>query len=162
MTLLSVAKMKCKLEVLVNLILIYGCFTETTGQIIQIEDGLIEGRRVLSRSGVVFSGFFGIPFAEPPIGELRFIDPIPKQRWDGVLNCTVFGPMCMQFGVGVFGSEDCLQLNVFTKNLPLNGTVEQRPVIAFIHGGGWCCIPTVYRSSFKFCFSTKALLVEQQ
>lgn len=137
MTLLSVAKMKSKLNVFVNLIIFYGFFTLTTCQIVETENGLIEGRQVVSRSGVSFSGFFGIPFAEPPIGELRFLVPVPKKPWDGVLNCTVFGPMCMQLGAGVFGSEDCLHLNVFTKNLPSNGTSERKPVIAFIHGGGF-------------------------
>lgn len=130
-------KMKSKLNAFVNLIIIYGFLTVTTGQIVEIEDGLIEGRQVLSRSGVSFNGFFAIPFAEPPIGELRFRVPVPKQPWDGILNCTVFGPMCMQFGAGALGSEDCLQLNVFTKNLPSNETSELKPVIAFIHGGGF-------------------------
>ncbi|XP_037048513.1 esterase FE4-like [Bradysia coprophila] len=129
--------MKSKLNVFVYLIILYGCLTTSAGQIVQIEDGLIEGRQVLTRSGVSFNGFFGIPFAEPPIGELRFRAPVPKTPWDGVLNCTVFGPMCMQFGAGIFGSEDCLQLNVFTKNLPSNGTNERIPVLAFIHGGGF-------------------------
>lgn len=129
--------MKSKLKVFVSLIL-YGFLAKLAScQIIEIENGLIEGRRMESRSGVPFSGFFAIPFAEPPIGELRFIDPVPKEPWDGILNCTIFGPMCMQAGVGLFGSEDCLQLNVFTKNLPSNESVEQKPVIAFIHGGGF-------------------------
>lgn len=129
--------MKSKRKVLVSLIIIYGCCAVTSGQIVATEDGLIEGRVVLTRSGVPFNGFFGIPFAEPPIGALRFRDPVPKTPWDGILNCTAFGPMCMQFGVGIFGSEDCLQLNVFTKNLPTNETRQLKPVIAFIHGGGF-------------------------
>lgn len=137
-TLLSVAITSSKVNMLVKLLTIFAVVTITSGQIIQIEDGQIEGRQALTRSGVMFNGFYGIPFAEPPIGELRFIDPVPKRPWNGILNCTVFGPMCMQFGAGIWGSEDCLQLNVFTKNLPsANETVEQKPVIAFIHGGGF-------------------------
>lgn len=129
--------MKCKRNVFVHLI-IYGVLLKLTScQIIEIEDGLIEGRQMASRSGVPFNGFFGIPFAEPPLGELRFRAPVRKEPWDGILNCTIFGPMCMQAGVGIFGSEDCLQLNVFTKNIPLNETIELKPVIAFIHGGGF-------------------------
>lgn len=132
-----VAKMKCERKVFVSLIIYGFLLTIASCQIIEIEDGFIEGRPMASRSGVSFSGFFGIPFAEPPLGELRFRAPVPKEPWDGILNCTIFGPMCMQPWVGVFGSEDCLQLNVFTKNIPLNETTELKPVIAFIHGGGF-------------------------
>lgn len=129
--------MKSKVNVFANLIIIYSFLSVTEGEIVETENGIIEGRQVLSRSGVSFSGFFGIPFAEPPLGDLRFRAPVPKKPWNGILNCTVFGPMCSQLGAGVFGSEDCLQLNVFTKNLPSNGTNELKPVIAFIHGGGF-------------------------
>lgn len=72
---------------------------------------------------------------------MRFKDPVPNKPWPGVVkDCTVYGPYCMQpnmnndFNV----SEDCLHLNVFTKNLAINGVIDQlKPVIVFVHGGGF-------------------------
>lgn len=130
-------KMQFDKKVLISSV-VYGLLsTISSSQIIQIEDGLIEGRVMETRSGLPFNAFLGIPFAEPPIGDLRFRAPLPNQPWNGTLNCTVFGPMCKQSGSGLIGSEDCLQLNVFTKNLPFNETVQLKPVIAYIHGGGF-------------------------
>lgn len=132
--------MNCKrnflgLKVLATVV-VYGLLVQICScQIVQIEDGLIQGRVMQSRSGVPFNAFLRIPFAEPPVGPLRFRSPVPKQPWNGVLDGTMFGPMCIQQFSGLFGSEDCLQLNVFTKNLP--PTSELKPVIAFIHGGGF-------------------------
>ncbi|KAJ6640603.1 Esterase E4 [Pseudolycoriella hygida] len=126
--------MKSKLNVFVNIIIACGCLYVASGRIVEIENGLIEGKKMVTRSGLSFYGFLGIPFAEPPLDDLRFREPVPKKRWDGILNCTAFGPMCMQPGEELSRSEDCLYLNVFTKNLSSN---ELKPVIAFIHGGGF-------------------------
>lgn len=108
-------------------------------EIIEIEEGKIEGISMKTRGGDNFHAFLKIPFAEPP---LRFKPPVAKEKWTEVLNCTTFGPMCMQendFANAYEVSENCLHLNVFTKNLPSDESPELKPVIAFIHGGGFGC-----------------------
>ena len=87
--------------------------------------------------------FKGIPYAEPPIGPLRFSPPIEKKPWDDVLQATEFGPQAMQglnplemfFGkVTVKKSEaDCLTLNVWTPGIDN----KKRPVLFWIHGGAF-------------------------
>lgn len=105
------------------------------GAIVEIDDGRIEGTMMTSRLGVQFEAYLRIPFAEPPVGELRFQDPRPlAMPWTGEWNGTYHGPMCVQMfarpDLGI--SEDCLQLNVFTKN-----TTGSVPVIVYIHGGAF-------------------------
>lgn len=93
-------------------------------------------------SGAVAPGsdvraFKGIPFAAPPVGDLRWKAPKPAAKWEGVKAATEFGPVCMQ-GSGGGGSqkmgEDCLYLNVWTGAKSAN---EKRPVMVWIYGGGY-------------------------
>merc|ERR1719225_541409 len=98
-------------------------------------------------SGQYFS-FKGIPYAQPPVGDLVWRDPEPVSNWDGEIdgtNETV--PLCMQPGyfVGkpfeVVGGLDCLYLSIYTTGLPfgIHGTdnLELKPVFFWIHGGGF-------------------------
>jgi para-nitrobenzyl esterase len=78
--------------------------------------------------------FRGIPYAAPPIDDLRFRPPEAHACWSGERMATAFGSKCLQKqGNGFEGSEDCLTLNVWT---PLDAPASPRAVMFFIHGGG--------------------------
>ena len=85
--------------------------------------------------------FLGIPYAAPPVGPLRWREPMPAARWKGVRQATTFGPHCMQppvFADMIFRdpgpSEDCLTLNVWT---PAKDKSAKLPVMVWIYGGGY-------------------------
>ena len=84
--------------------------------------------------------FLGIPFAAPPVGDLRFRHPIPPEGWSGVLEATTYRASAPQGesatpGMAAEGAiaEDCLYLNVFTPGCD----AERRPVMVWIHGGAF-------------------------
>lgn len=87
--------------------------------------------RGYERNGLV--EYLGIPFAEPPVGALRFKRAVAKNPWDGVFDAKEYGPESVQFDHGEKkGSEDCLTINV---QRPLEG--DNLPVFVWIHGGGY-------------------------
>lgn len=99
--------------------------------------GKIRGNVLESRLGALFYSFRNIPYAKPPIGSLRFKPPEPIEQWNGVWNATADGPMCPQPSYNLTAldiSEDCLRLNVYTRDL---SPVNRRPVIVYIHPGGF-------------------------
>jgi len=79
--------------------------------------------------------FRGIPFAAPPVGDLRWKVPQPPLSWQGVRDASTFGNVCPQINdAGVYaGDEDCLVLNVYVSQTPPNNS---QPVMVFFHGGG--------------------------
>lgn len=93
--------------------------------------GIVRG---YERKGIM--SFLGIPYAEPPLGELRYKRAVPKKAWDGVLEANRIVPRGLQVFMGkVTGSEDCLYLNI---KCPRDVKAEdKRPVLLWIHGGGY-------------------------
>jgi para-nitrobenzyl esterase len=78
--------------------------------------------------------FLGIPYAAPPVGDLRWRAPRPPAGWTGALDATKPGNWCAQArlrGQGVAGSEDCLFLNIYAPDTP----DQALPVMVWIHGG---------------------------
>ncbi|XP_072941848.1 carboxylic ester hydrolase-like [Epargyreus clarus] len=84
---------------------------------------------------VTYKAFVGIPYAEPPLGDLRFRPPVPVKPWTKIYNATTAGDACPQ--INIFNlkeniSENCLFLNVFT---PINNSNKLLPVMIFVFGG---------------------------
>lgn len=110
-----------------------GCSKERgePGPVIAISSGRLQGTKA---DGI--HRFLGIPFAEPPFAENRFLPPVPRRSWDGVRPASEYGPICPQTGGISMGlpaeGEDCLNLNVWTPD----PAARNLPVMVWAHGGG--------------------------
>src|SRR5438309_4208709 len=116
--------------------------TAAAGPVVRIENGKVKG--VADSSGPPIEIFRGIPFAAPPVGDLRWREPQAVAQWSGVRNATEFGPRCMQqplFSDMMFRSpapsEDCLYLNVWTPAKFAGPQRHKLPVLLYIYGGGF-------------------------
>ena len=110
----------------------------------KVENGRVKG---VACGWPSITAYYGIPYAAPPVGKLRWHEPMPAANWEGVRDCARPSAKCPQLGVEPGGfferefypvkeamSEDCLYLNIWT---PAQSTEEKLPVIFWVHGGAF-------------------------
>lgn len=112
--------------------------------VVQTESGAVVGKIEAVTHGETVYEYLGIPYAEPPVGELRFAAPKPAKPWSGSKEATEFGAECPQTAVPIPGlvltekdekNEDCLFLNVFVPSSTKPN--DTKAVMVWIHGGGF-------------------------
>jgi para-nitrobenzyl esterase len=106
-----------------------------------LQDGVLAGTRFGSSN--TYAAFLGIPYAAPPVGDLRWRPPQPPASWPGVRQATKYGPACPQLpstwlpemlGLKQMPTDEaCLYLNVWTPDLDRHAKL---PVMVWVHGGG--------------------------
>ncbi|XP_044839385.1 acetylcholinesterase-like [Mauremys mutica] len=118
--------------------------SDDNSTVVLTTSGPIRGKRLQAGSSTV-TAFLGIPYAEPPVGALRFQKPLPHQPWSQVLETTSFGNVCPQvplpgypeaklFTPTMPQSEDCLFLNIW---VPHPQPPDPAPILIWIYGGGF-------------------------
>lgn len=110
--------------------------------LLQTPSGVLVGTKEYGLHRRAFYAFQQIPYAKPPIGNRRFADPEPAEKWKGILDATKSNKICYQQNnmlkldnLEEMETEDCLYLNVYTPKNRLNKSLL--PVLFYIHGGGF-------------------------
>ncbi|XP_059483675.1 venom carboxylesterase-6-like isoform X2 [Neocloeon triangulifer] len=104
--------------------------------------GPIEGVWMTSELGTSYAAFLGVPFAQPPLGKLRFQLAQPVQPWKGIWDASTIAPQCLTWdhrmhpmdNQAIKGYEDCLYLNIYS---PVKKEDKKAPVVVFIHAGAF-------------------------
>uniref|UniRef100_A0A914YRK8 Carboxylesterase type B domain-containing protein n=1 Tax=Panagrolaimus superbus TaxID=310955 RepID=A0A914YRK8_9BILA len=119
-----------------NLFLLIFCETSSSDPIVETFYGFVEGFNYRMESGEDAEIFLGIPFAAPPIGNLRFEKPQEPEKWNETLKAKEFPAACATHDIfmGHGDTEDCLYLNIFK---PKASTKEGYPIMFFVYGGGF-------------------------
>nr|WAU86697.1 carboxylesterase [Bradysia odoriphaga] len=106
--------------------------------------GLVQGVSLRTlEENKEYIAYRGIPYAEPPVGDLRFRVPVPIAPWEGIYQATDYGNSCLVLEQSIFfpwnhtQSEDCLYLNVFTPVTSQKKLNAKKAVMFFIHGGAF-------------------------
>ncbi|XP_072760700.1 carboxylic ester hydrolase isoform X2 [Anoplolepis gracilipes] len=125
---------------------VLNAYTACSLSIATVRNGTLIGATMRTRLGRDIYAFLGIPYAMPPIGELRFQPPQPPIAWNGVRAATENAEICTQRNIYTYqeeivGNEDCLYLNVYTPRMPYSEVpsfiAHRYPVMIWFHGGGW-------------------------
>ena len=118
---------------LILLVLAAACLESCIAKCVETHEGKVTGVEMTSKKGRKFWGYSGIPYADPPVGPLRFKSPSPKKPWGHTLQAHKDGNECIQnHGGHIKGSEDCLYLNVYT---PDTKPKKLMPVLVHLHTG---------------------------
>jgi para-nitrobenzyl esterase len=113
----------------------FAAAAQNEGPVVAVTGGRVQGRLLAAPGGAVFKG---IPFAQPPVGELRWREPAAVKPWTGVKDAGAYGAPCAQIAAGwndkvaAMGNEDCLYLNVWSPQWPAR---SRHAVMFWIHGG---------------------------
>eukprot|EP00039_Didymoeca_costata_P001854 m.55670 g.55670 ORF g.55670 m.55670 type:complete len:549 (-) comp10996_c1_seq4:84-1730(-) len=124
---------------------------------VKIEGGIIRGMTNINRFSEEYDEFLGVPFAKPPLANLRFRSPEKPESWDGVLPCLVSKPACAQIKEdedSIVGEEDCLYIDVYRPTTPRHRN-ESLPVLIWIHGGAY-----IFGDSEKYHGDTLSTLAD--
>ncbi|EYB92305.1 hypothetical protein Y032_0195g1472 [Ancylostoma ceylanicum] len=125
---------------MITLLTLISCVLVASSQVIHLKPGKVQGFEHITKNGDVAEVFLNIPYASPPVGELRFEKPTPPVPWNDIRDGTKFGASCHPIvPEAVFPpeqpSEDCLTLNIIRpkKEAPPSGF----PILFWVHGGGY-------------------------
>ena len=129
--------------------------SENPAYLVKTQNGILEGTVLQCANNKSVVAFLGLPYAQPPVGSLRFQPPKVASDWAGVKKVDQQPPSCMQrfdirdlaqeMNPSVPPSEDCLYLNIFVPNLPgrvhkggrLDVSRSNFPVLVYFHGGSF-------------------------